>query len=279
MAWGSLYSGGFLFGPVQMAPFRYEFQRRGYPAWSCGTSIGVFHAAMFARGEPGAARCEQEWRGIDELSDVQRLNADFWRGFYSLNPARTMLIKHRAGRDMNHPVYAGMVDVATQEHELERLDRWHHNAIIASASQPLLHEVTKYKGRYKMDGGAAMVLPPAPPNWWRSVDEVVAVFCSPITNRARIRTQAECNSALEYLQVYLEMAITRTVQDDFRRLLEMSHRAPVTVYAPDSWEQIGRNNDASHAALVNRLDVVGPWMAEHPMRLEGGKVVEGERPA
>jgi predicted acylesterase/phospholipase RssA len=250
-----LASGGTALGALQVGPMEHALAIYGPPNEAIGVSTGAVNLALGLRTPGGLARLRQVWGEVDGTSFFQRPNLDFWHGLFTLTPLRKRIVNETGGAQYLCPTYAGVTNLDTGRYENLRIDNEsvedRADRVVASASQPLIHEPVTLGGAAYADGGVLQVLPrpvstPAPG------DQLFAFFAAPITGREEIRhprTLADIGERCE------ELWVDRIVADCVAWLHAQAARGvKVTIVAHP---HPGRPFDASPTTIAWRLGAGG----------------------
>lgn len=266
--WALLLSGGAAFGAVQVGPIEELISILGQPATVAGCSVGAEHALMVGEGRHLELR--PMWK--KEVSKKGKgwfmaHNVDIHRGLYILNPLRREMETRKAGRNLICDTRVTVTDLAKKEHRVIHLNNlpWKRriDAAICSSCQPLIHEREQFMSRWLNDGGVKHVLPTLPDH--DDYDFIAAIFCSPV-GEARKRDeipQSRIDSAVEQAFASLDVMVDSNAQHDFRRVRRWVN-TPRAVFAPRSWDIIGRSFDAEREDVIGRLKE-GDHMAQNPV--------------
>jgi len=269
--WALCLSGGAAYGAVQVLVILALIDELGPPTAVFGTSVGSVNGALVASDR--AHELIGTWMSILSSGWFQKPNLDFWNGLMSMAPLVRELRERRALVHLKRRFYVGAVDIAAERHQLININDLDYDdridAVISSSSQPFIHEHVQVMGRYHFDGGVEHVIPPVDDP--KLYDSIHAICCTPPTRRARRRKrpQSEVAQAWEQAGVAFDLLLSRVVRDDVRRLRRYSGVTPTTLYAPESWDDLGQSFDASPGIIKQRLFEVGPAMWESRKRLEG----------
>jgi hypothetical protein len=249
-AW--LFGGGTALGAVQARPLRAFRHALGRPADLIGgCSVGSLTALLGAQDR--VDRLIDLWCEVDGARWFQRLALDFnpLDGLFSLVPLRRHIAAEVAAVPVVAPLHIGIVDLQRKSYEAIRGDRLDADdlidALIASCTQPGIHEETRYRGRLVADGGLRHVLPNPPeidanPARWR----VRAVLCTP-ADRGHPADGRICAASRG-----LECLIDGVVAADVARLHRWSAAgAEVWLYDPPEWP--GDPFDADNGTIRTRL--------------------------
>jgi hypothetical protein len=260
---------------------------RGPADLIAGVSVGSLTALLAAQDR--LARLRQLWGEVDGTKFFQRLAVDFnlLDGLYSLIPLRKKIRP-----ELRHELYAelriGLVHLRGKRYrsvdaaELTR-DQL-ADALIASCTQPGIHEEVTFRGRKAGDGGLLHVLPyPEPLVEAEAVSDpdagfyeappdadgldrwtVHAVLCTP----ADRRHPPEQGKPVRSVGRALECLVDAVVLADVKRLQRWAALgAEVYLYAPPEWP--GDPFDADRDTIRWRVDKVGPEVWASRRRLDG----------
>lgn len=270
--WGLMLGGGTALGALQVPIVRALMEDKGMFRVGAGTSIGANNLSMMAQGFDGLARLEDAWSEVDGHNAFQAFRFDIWKGIYSLRRLRRWHDRIGSCDGLHVPAYVGVVDLATQEHDMVLLNDLQlaerRDAVVASSQQPMINQGVQFQGRWYGDGGIVSVLGRLPDHELHDLDELHVVACSPVHRglRVRQREQEEVNSAIEQGTVCFEMWTTLVAERDYEWLRVLAARRPglkVVLYSPPSWEAVGRPFDARQATIRARQDL-GRSMYEAP---------------
>lgn len=253
-----LYSGGTAGVAVQLAAAR-QLAAFPQPVELHGTSGGILTATM--RGARRLERLDAIWRTLRGTRSFQRLR--WWwpfNGLYTLDPLRRLIRAELQPKDLRHPTYAHLVDLADKSYHAVLLNELDLDgmvdAMVGSCTQYGIHSACTFRGRLVADGGLRHVIPIPPRAWWRRYSSVYAVAAAPVVCPAR-------DNPLEQSEVTwsrsLEMLVDVVEASDLRCLRAMP--GPVTLVQPT--QRPGDPFDASPETIRWRLDEVGPeaWRA------------------
>lgn len=265
MSWGLALSGGAFKGSFQVPVFEGLIAEHGWPSWIGGVSIGAGNGAVLASKE--IERPREVWDSIDKVRDAQSGQVDFWNGIYKLKRYRQILGWAGAG-DTVIDCSVGMVDLMTGRYESvdllplafdDKLD-----AVVASGSQPFVHEKAKFKGRWKVDGGLRSIVPRIPRG--RAFDTVRVVQLHPWNTPLKPSVEPDVDSSFEQLGRSMDILLHSVRISDERRLRRLARKCRVEVYAPPSWESIGKPFEHSPELRESRY-ALGEWALNHPIIL------------
>jgi predicted acylesterase/phospholipase RssA len=270
MKWILLLSGGAARGAFQVPVIERLIAEKGMPAAVFGTSVGAVHAAAVGSGVLPTLR--DIWVNLGGVGDFQQLNFDAWNGLFTLNPLRKML-EARLGPSWRIPTGVGMVDLAEAKHHTALLNEMSKqdviDAVVASSSQPGIHERAKFRGKWYADGGVMHVVPTYKLNKAgidpKTVSEIHAVCCFPLDPTPAVATQGEVSTLFEQSLRALDILTTSNSKRDIQRLRGI--KGPrVFAYCPPSWEAIGPSFDAGPDMIQRRLEL-GEEVARSPVKL------------
>jgi predicted acylesterase/phospholipase RssA len=252
-----------------------------------GVSVGALTALLTAQGR--LARLRELWGEVNGTQFFQRPALDFnlLDGLYTMRPLR-----RRIAVEAPHPLQTelriGLVDLRRKSYKSIRGNDLTAtqltDALIASCTQPGIHEETTYEGRKAGDGGLVHVMPnPAPLNVAQTVTEHVAysggpvpdkskhdlanwtihaVFCTP-SDRVH---QPPAGERVRSVTRALECLVDNVVRSDVLRLRTWaSFGAEVYLYDPPIWP--GDPFDAHRETIAWRLDDIGPAVWSSRRRL------------
>jgi len=269
VSWALLLGGGTALGAFQVPIVERLVADHGWPSAIAGVSVGAVNASLLCEGRLEDLRAT--WEEIDGAGWFQRPNLDLWNGLFSLRPLRRKMERAEAARKIAIDTHVGIFDLGSQVYRSidladlapeQRID-----AVIASSTQPGIHERASFEGRWCVDGGVAHVLPLLP--GWQKFEAIRAISCSPIGKARRTpRAQKDVAQATEQAGIAFEHFVSAIVASDVRRLRRWSRRVPVSLYAPSSWEEIGDPFDASRETIEARLRA-GARGARSPVTLGG----------
>lgn len=262
--WLLLLSGGAARGAFQVPIIEGLIERLGPPAAVVGTSVGAVHAAAVGTGR--ACRLRAIWDDIDGARDFQRPNLDMWHGLFHMRPLRALMARHLGGEWLCE-TRVGTVDLERAQHRLVPLNDQHDvagvfQAVIASSSQPGIHERVWFQGAWHVDGGVMHVLPVPKRDRYllvmggHVITQVHAVTCFPRDPTPSSRDSDQVNEVWEQAGRALDILVTNNSRQDIERLRELGRgpgAAKVTLYAPPSWHAIGAPFDASRATVRRRM--------------------------
>lgn len=263
-----LLSGGAAKGAFQVPIVEHLVDKIGYPAHVAGTSIGAGNGAAVASKK--IKKLRKLWNLINETSDFQSLNPDLWNGFSSLSRYKNMLIENDMLDIKDIKLTVGIVDLATARHRLIDLNPLNQedrlDAIIASSTQPLIHERTKFKNRWSVDGGIFAVIPPIP-NFER-YEEIHVVTCFPINTQREIVNQKQVDSGLSQAFRSIDIMTSIIMSNDIARLKQQAtSNKNIYLYAPPTWESIGLPFEAS-AEIIEARFKLGEKIAQNPIPIQ-----------
>lgn len=267
MSYLLLLSGGAAKGAFQVPVIEHLVSTKGYPTHVVGSSIGAGNAAAVASGK--VERLRDLWK-IDSVRAFQSINLDIWHGLNSLNKYRKIIEDHDLLGFGKCKISVGLVDLATGRHKTICLNNLNEknklDAIIASASQPLIHERAQFNNRWVADGGVKAVIPPI--KQYLDYDEIHVVTCFPLNPHRDEVPQDSLNSATAQVFRAMEIFVTNTMHNDIQRLREwVKNGAKIFMYCPPSWNKIGGSWEASEKMISQRLDL-GAEVAKAPHILE-----------
>jgi predicted acylesterase/phospholipase RssA len=261
-----LLSGGAAKGAFQVPIIERLIVEKGYPSHVVGTSIGSGNATAVASGKVHILR--KLWK-IDSVRAFQSINLDIWHGLNSLNKYRKIIEEHDV-LDFDYcKISVGLVDLATGNHRticlnnLSKEDKL--DALIASASQPMIHERAQFRNRWCVDGGVKAVVPPI--KQYLDYDEIHVVTCFPLNPKRNEVPQEELTSATAQVFQAVDIFVNSVMYNDIQRLRTwVSNGAKVYMYCPPSWEAIGTSWEASEKIITQRLEL-GYEIAKQPILL------------
>lgn len=266
-----LAGGGTALGASQVPVFERLIATRGLPVAMGGTSIGANNVSKSGQGAKGVRDLKRVWNRVDGTGFFQRPRADFWNGAFSLNKLRKLHDQMDSCTDLRCEVLVGVYDLATQEHRMQCLNDLQNvsdrrDAVIASSQQPMIHHHERLEGRWVADGGVYSVLGHLPDHILGDIDELHVMACSPVhwEQRRRLRSQREVAQAIEQGAVCFETWMTMIAARDYLWLREVAREIPVWLYAPASWDQVGKPFDAEPEDIKKRLKL-GRQLAANPV--------------
>lgn len=257
MSWALLAGGGASRGAVQVAPLARLLSTHGPPSVAVGTSIG----AVTVSAPPAVLR--DAWGTVDGARSFQRFAWAPWRGLYTLHRLRALLDRYDACSRLLCPTWVGVYDLSHQRYELvalHDLDSVHdrRDAVVASCAIPLIHQAWTLRGRPLTDGGVRSVLGRLP----RSVDPstldaVCVLACSPAgrPDRRRVRSECDVTTLWGQVEVCYEEWQTSVSAADLAYLRGLARGPAVHLWAPETWEDVGRPFDAGADRIQSRLDL------------------------
>jgi hypothetical protein len=235
-----LCSGGGFRGEVQVEPLLHLDHNR--VIGGCGVSVGSDNILALKRPE-----LLRVWKRINQKSDLMRLKNFNWKdGIYSLDPAMDLLQELGAFRDIQVPTFVGVVKATTAKYENIRVDTLHPGKVKAAVRcsnsiVPYPHEISRFENQIYTDGGEIHVLPRIPVEYLDKIDEVHAIFCSPIRIEQRVqRVEEDVNTIWKLIGAKLDDIVSRNIVNDvlyLESLRSMGKR--VRIYAPHDFAQVG----------------------------------------
>jgi len=264
-AW--LFSGGTALGAVQVHTAEQLRARDGLPDLVAGVSVGSLTALLAAQDR--LSRLRELWGTVKGAKWFQRIKVDFnlLDGIYTLAPLRRRIVP-----ELDYPLRTelrvGLVDLRTKRYRSIRANAHDTetiaDALIASSTQPGIHEESMWRGKKAADGGLIHVIPdPAPlarddlRGW-----TIHAVLCTPASREH----PPPKNQSVSAVARGLECLVDAVVAADVARLQTYARRgAVVWLYSPPQWP--GDPFDATQRTIRYRLDEVGPEVWASGVRL------------
>lgn len=277
-----MFGGGTALGAVQLHTAEQLHAARiarnllGPPDLVAGVSVGSLTALLAAQDR--LPRLRALWGEVDGAKFFQRLAIDFnlLDGLFSLAPLRRR-IKPELRRALQTELRIGLVHLRGKHYRSVKgndLDRGQlSDALIASCTQPGIHEEVTFRGRKAGDGGLLHVLPYPEPLVEAALAGTLdrwtihAVLCTP----ADRRHPPEQGKPVLAVTRALECVIDAVVLADLARLRRWTELgAEVYLYAPTEWP--GDAFDADRATIRWRVDEVGPevWRSRRALHAAGG---------
>lgn len=260
IAYGLDLGGGSAFGATEVWPALETIALYGRPRFIIGTSVGALNAILLAAGTMQLAL--DVWRDVDGAGWFQRLQPDVWNGLHTLKPLRKQVKRTGVLDRLQLPVYAGVVDLATLEHRIELVNgrRRALDIVIASCSQPMVHERIELRGRWVADGGVRAMISPISTHLLDTIDRVVAIGATP-QGPDRVKRpeldQKEVAQSWEQAGVALTALLDGVAARDYATLRGYTSRCDVLIASPPSWHGMGNQFDASPEIIRRRLGAHG----------------------
>jgi predicted acylesterase/phospholipase RssA len=254
-----LLGGGTALGAVQVAIICHLISKYGPPIAIEGVSVGSANGAFVGQGRHG--ELEAVWLTVDGTRWFQRAHLDFWNGLFDLKPLREKIRSYQIHTGtFVIPTFAGAVDVGSGQYRslpLGESPKDTEDGIIVSCTQPLIHRTSRYKGRVHADGGVRNIVPQGIlPGIDTKGVQIHAVSCSPVSETARFKQyeQGDLDEPFGLLGAVFGILMGEAGLNDVSRLRDRARsEGPVTVWAPDAWDDVGRPFDASREAVRRRL--------------------------
>lgn len=255
--YGLNLSGGTALIAYQLPIVQAVVAEHGLPAYAAGVSSGSLLAAAVGMGEAGLAIFDKLIGTVDGTKWFQALSIGK-SGLFSLAPLEKQIRKAKLAERLVIPVYVGVTDMATGRFRLVLLNDLSYDdrvaALIASCTQPGIHETTQFQSAWCADGGLRHVLPPRPPGFVEC--DVIGVCSSPVEEQWRLpnHTQDEVSDAFESVQAAFAMLMTNTILRDIEVLSDdvAETRSNAWIYAPKTWSRVGKPFKASKEDMAFR---------------------------
>ena len=262
-------SGGAAKGAYYPRALARIFRRFGLPTRVFGVSSGAYTAlAVSVHGWEAPDVLEGAWETIDEVRDFQRVDLDPWNGAQHLRPLRRLMRNHGLRGLRQIPVTVGLTNLEAGTYRNVRLndrmsDERVEDWVIASCTQPGIHERIEIDGVWWADGGVRHTVP----IWGRGTRRLVVLQAFPWEVTAPRKAHGQLRRAWEQGFRGVGLQGLAVLRNDVRRIKKASARRPVSVYAPPTWDSIGEPFEVSAAWTLERLvlgDIVQPIDLEGP---------------
>jgi predicted acylesterase/phospholipase RssA len=273
-----LISGGGARGAVQVRTIEGVRDELGRPPdLVAGVSVGSLAALLV--GQDRIKRLRKLWENVARRGSswFQHVAIDFdpIDGIFTLRPLR-----RRVEAEIDHPLVtvtrAGLVVLRGKRYHSALLNGLTlaecANALIASSTQPGIHEEAWWRGRKAADGGLKHVIP-APPELDSTTTldlsewTVHVVLATPADRDHPVPEGEEVNAASRGLECLIDNVVAR----DLDRLdVMVAAGATVHLYSPPEWP--GATFDASQKTIEWRLGELGEaaWTSGVVLGTEAG---------